>query len=248
MAQREWYLQTPVTSELKIIFQAALDRRTELLTRGLLQTELNQLRQELALMAARVEEDLGKARFILRSGDEVLINEVKESGKIVDALQHEVEDMALILIATQQPVARDLRELVSVFKITASLERIGDFGVHLVKAAKKLSRRPAFRAMDRIERMAEAGQEMLKSAFTAYLVQDVDVARQAAALDDKIDFEHKALTEEVLSLMKKKPELVKPAARLLKLSGYMERLGDHITAICECVIYMVEGRHENLNR
>jgi len=217
-------------------------------TRGLLQVELNQLRQELALMCARVEEDLGKAHSILRSADEWLIKEVKESGKVVDALQLKIEDMALVLIATQQPVARDLRELVTVFKITANLERIGDFGIHLVKAARKLSRRPAFRAMERIERMTAIGQEMLKSAFTAYLVQDVDVARQAAALDDKIDEEHKALTEEVLSLMKKRSELVKAATRLLKLSGYMERMGDHITAICEGVIYMVEGRHENLNR
>ena len=217
-------------------------------TRGLLQVELNQLRQELALMCARVEEDLGKAHSILRSADEWLIKEVKESGKVVDALQLKIEDMALVLIATQQPVARDLRELVTVFKITANLERIGDFGIHLVKAARKLSRRPAFRAMERIERMTAIGQEMLKSAFTAYLVQDVDVARQAAALDDKIDEEHKALTEEVLSLMKKRSELVKAATRLLKLSGYMERMGDHITAICEGVIYMLEGRHENLNR
>jgi len=218
------------------------------MARGMLQEELNQLRRELALMAARVEEDLGKAHSILRSGDEELIKEVKDSGKNVDALQLKIEDMALVLIATQQPVARDLRELVSVFKITASLERIGDFAVHLVKAAKKLSRRPAFRAMERIERMVQTGQEMLKSAFTAYLVQDVDVARQAASLDDKIDEEHKALTEEILSLMKKRSKLVKPAARLLKLSGYMERMGDHITAICESVIYMVEGQHEDLNR
>jgi len=219
-----------------------------MVTRSLLQVEMTKLRQELALMTARVEEDLGKAYSLLHSGDEELTQEVKESGKIVDALQLKIEDMALILIATQQPVARDLRELVSVFKITASLERIGDFGVHLVKAARKLSRHPAFREMERIERMVETGQEMLKSAFTAYLVQDVDAARQAASLDDIIDGEHKALTEEVLSLMKKRSKLVKPAARLLKLSGYMERMGDHITAICESVIYMVEGRHEDLNR
>jgi phosphate transport system protein len=190
--------------------------------RSLLQDELNQLRQELALMTARVEEDLGKAFSILRSGDENLVQEVKESGKIVDALQLKIEDMALILIATQQPVARDLRELVSIFKITASLERIGDFGVHLVKAARKLSRRPSFRAMERIERMVGIGQEMLKSAFTAYLVQDVDIARQAASLDDIIDNEHKTLAEEVLSLMKKRSELVKPAARHRRFQNFEE--------------------------
>jgi len=217
-------------------------------TRGSLHEELDKIRRELSLMSARVAEDLGKALTILRSGDEELVKEVKESGKAVDKLQIKIEDMALVLIATQQPVASDLREMITVFKITSNLERIGDLGIHLVKAAAKLSSRPAFRSMERIERMVETGQEMLKSAFNAYLAQDVNLARQAATLDDKIDNEHKALTEEVLSLMKGKPKLVKAAARLLKLSGYMERLGDHITNISEGVIYMIEGRHVELNR
>ena len=216
-------------------------------TRTMLHEEMNKLRRELTLMASRVEDDLGKALAILRSGGDELAKEVKESGKIVDALQLKIEDMALALIATQQPVARDLRELVTVFRITSSLERVGDYGIHLVKGAVKLSARPPFRSIERIERMAEAGQEMLKAAFSAYLAQDTDAARKAAALDDKIDSEHKALTGEVLSLMKEKPELVKAAARLLRLSGYMERLGDHITNICEGIIFMAEGRHEELN-
>jgi len=198
-------------------------------------------------MSSRVEEDLGKALAMLQTGNVELGKEVKESGKIVDALQLKIEDMALILIATQQPVARDLRELITVFKITANLERIGDHGIHLAKIAKKLADRPAFRSMERIERMAQTGQEMLRAAFSAYLAQDPDAAREVAAMDDKIDSEHKALTEEMLGLMKEKPKLVKAAARLLRLSGYMERLGDHITNICEGVIYMVRGRHEELN-
>ena len=216
-------------------------------TRGLLSDELNRIRRELTLMAARVEEDLGKALAYTREGNDELVKEVKESGKIVDALQLKIEDMALVLIATQQPKARDLREMIMIFKFTSNLERIGDFGIHLVKAAKKLSGRAPFRSMERIERMLETGQEMLKAALSAYLQQDADAARNAAALDDIIDGEHKELTEEVLKLMKKKSELVKAAARLLKLSSYMERLGDHITNICEGVIFMVEGSHEELN-
>jgi len=215
--------------------------------RGQLHDELNKIRRELTLMAARVEEDLGKALVMLRSGGDELASEVKESGKIVDALQLRIEDMALVLIATQQPVARDLRELITVFKITSNLERIGDHGIHLAKAAAKLSDRPPFRSCERIERMAETGQEMLKAAFSAYLNQDAEAARNAAALDDRIDEEHRALTEEVLKLMKKKPKLVKAAARLLKLSGFMERLGDHITNICEGIIFMTHGNHEELN-
>ena len=216
-------------------------------TRSLLSEELDKLRRELTLMATMVEEDIGKALAMLRSGDEELAKEVKESGKVIDALQLKIEDMALVFIATQQPVARDLRELVMVFKFTASLERVNDYGIHLVKVAKKLAGRPPFRSMERIERMAETGQQMLKSAFSAYLAQDPDAAREAAILDDIIDVEHKALVDEVLALMKEKPKLVKAASRVLRLSGYMERLGDHITNICEGIIYMVKGSHVKLN-
>ena len=215
--------------------------------RGMLYEEMNKLRYELMLMAARVQDDLGKALAVLRSGSADLAREVKDSEKLVDELRIKIEDMALVLIATQQPVARDLRELITVFKITANLERIGDHGIHLVKAAVKLSDRPSFRSISRIETMAETGQKMLKEAMSAYKNQDTQAARNAAALDEIIDSEHKAVTEETLALMKEKPKLVKAAARLLKLSGYMERLGDHITTICEGIIYMTEGRHEELN-
>jgi phosphate transport system protein len=102
--------------------------------------------------------------------------------------------------------------------------------------------------MERVERMAETGQEMLKEAFSAYIRKDNDAARKAAALDDRIDAEHKTLTEEVLAFIKENPKLVKASARLLRLSGNMERLGDHITNICEGIIFMTQGSHEDLNR
>jgi len=215
--------------------------------RVVLSEEMNRIRREIAIMAARVEEDLGKALAVLRSGGDELAQEIKESGRIVDNLQLKIEDMAMILIATQQPVASDLRELITVFKITANLERIGDYGIHLVKAALRLSKMPTFRSVERIERMVETAVLMLKEAVSAYLSQDPDAARKAASLDDQIDQEHRALTDEVLELIKKQPTSVKAAARLLRLSGYMERLGDHITNICEGIIYMIEGSHEELN-
>jgi len=212
-------------------------------SRSLLGEELGRLRSELTVMAARVEDDLQKAREMLRTGDEDLAKEVKESGKIVDDLQLKIEDMALVLIATQQPVARDLRELITLFKLTANLERINDYVIHLVKIVKKLSGRPPFQAMERIERMAETSQAMLKAAFSAYLSQDTEAARAAAALDDEIDIEHKALVDEVLTLMKENPKRIKSASRLVRLSGFMERLGDHITNMCEAIIFMVKGSH-----
>ena len=144
-------------------------------------------------------------------------------------------------------MARDLRELVTIFKISGNLERAGDHAVHLAKAAIKLSPEAPFRAAEHLERMAETGREMIRAAIAAYLSQDAEAARKAAALDDRIDGEHKQLTEEVLRLMKEHPELVKKAVRLINTSGFLERLGDHVTNICEGIIYMAEGRHEELN-
>jgi phosphate transport system protein len=199
-------------------------------------------------MAARVEEDLGKALSALRNNDAELAKEVRAGDAVVNAMQLKIEDEAAIVIATQQPVARDLRELVTIFKLTGNIERIGDHAVHLAKAAIKLSGEASFRPLEHIERMAETGKEMLRAAIGAFLSQDAEEARKAAALDDKIDAEHKTLTEEVLSLMKEHPELAKKAVRILNTSSHLERLGDHITNICEAIIYMTEGRHEELNQ
>lgn len=209
--------------------------------------EMNKIRHELTLMAAKAEENIGKALAMFRSGSDELGKEIRENSKSVDALQIKIEDMVLVLIATQQPVARDVRELVTIFKLASNIERIDDFAMHLAKAAVKLSSRPLFRSFDRIEKMAETGQEMFKEAFSAYLAMDNDAARRAAKMDDIIDQEHKILTDEVLSLIKEKPKLVKPASRILKLSGYMERMGDHITTICEGVLFITDSKHEELN-
>ena len=216
-------------------------------TRLVFLEELNRLRRDVLAMAARVEEDLEKTILALRNGDTALAREVEAADAVINALQLTIEDEAAVVIATQQPVARDLRELVTIFKLTGNLERIGDHAVHLARTVIKLAGESPFRSMERMERMAETGRGMIRAALSAYLNQDPQAARNAAAMDDAIDGEHRALTEEVLSLMKEDPGLVKKAARLLNTSGHLERLGDHVTNMCESIIYMIEGRHEELN-
>jgi phosphate transport system protein len=221
-------------------------------TRLIFLEELNRLRHDLLAMATRVEEDLGRALMALRGRDAGLANEVLAGDAVVNAMQLKIEDEAAMVIATQQPVARDLRELVTIFKLTGNIERVGDHAVHLAKAAIKLSKGEAadetsFHSLEHLERMAETGQEMLRAAISAFLAQDAEGARAAARLDNAIDAEHKTLTEEVLGLMKKNPGSIKKAVRVLTTSNQLERMGDHITNICEAVIYMTEGKHEELN-
>ena len=218
-------------------------------TRFFFSEELKRLRHDILSMAAKVEENLGKALAALRTNNKELAKEVRADDAEVDALQKKIEDDAAVIIATQQPVARDLRELVTIFKLTGNIERVGDHAVHLAKAAKKLAKSgdSPFKAQKYLEKMAETGQQMLRAAVSAFLQQDVKAAREAAAMDYLIDADHKALTEDVLKLMKKRPDLAKEAYQILQTSNQLERLGDHITNICEAVIYMIEGKHEDLN-
>ena len=211
------------------------------------QEELKQLRNYILEMATKVEEDLNKALIAFREGDVELAKEVKKDSGKIDIMQNIIEDETSIILATQQPVAGDLREMVTIFKLVNNLERIGDHAVHLAKTVKKLRGEPAFRSMLHIEKMAETGIEMLRVCIEAYMNHDIDAARKAAAMDDIIDSEHKALIDEVLHLMKKHSELVKKAHRLIITSNNLERLGDHVTNICEGIIYMIKGTHEELN-
>ena len=211
--------------------------------------ELSRLRQDILAMATKVEENLGKALTALKKRDSDLAKEVRANDSQIDAMQLRIEDDTAIVIATQQPVARDLREMVTIFKLTSNIERVGDHATHLARAAKKLSKSgdSPFRAQEHLEKMAETGQKMLRAAISSYMEQDSKAARKAASMDDKIDEEHKELTEKILKVMKKNPELIKSALQVLQTSNQLERLGDHITNICEAVIYMVEGKHEELN-
>ena len=220
-----------------------------MVSRTLFSEELNKLRHDILAMATKAEENIAKALTALRTCNVELAKEVRSDDAEVDALQLRIEDAAMIIIATQQPVARDLREMVMIFKLTCNIERVGDHAVHLARAARKLTKAGVsqFRAQVFLEKMAEIGQVMLRSAISAFLSQDSDAARAAAAMDRQIDAEHKSLTDDIIKVIKKNPDLVKSGLQILHTSNQLERLGDHITNICEAVVYMIEGKHEELN-
>lgn len=218
-----------------------------MLTRLLFNEALNRLHHDILTMGTLVEENIRKALEALRNADEILAEEVKAADAVVNAMQTKIDDQTAKLIATQQPVARDLRELVTIFKITDNLERIGDYAVHLAKTAKRLKADPYPRPLDRLERMAVHGSAMVHEAIQSYLNQDENQARSTALMDDGIDKDHKAFVSEVLALIGESPNRAKQATKLIATSNYLERLGDHVTNICEAVIFMTSGQHVELN-
>ncbi len=209
--------------------------------------ELNRLHHDILAMGSRVEEDLRKALLALKTGDLELVKEVRASDELVNALQMKIEDQAAMLIATQQPVAKDLRELVTIFKVTDNLERIGDHSVHLAKAAKRLSGSPYPRSLERLEKMAAVGIGMVHDGVESFLNHDEALARNVAARDDEIDAEHREFVREVLAYLSENPDKAEQATKLIATSSFLERLGDHVTNLCEAVVFMVTGAHTELN-
>ena len=167
---------------------------------------------------------------------------------MINALQLKIEDQAAVLIATQQPVARDLRELVTVFKVTDNLERAGDHAVHLAKAAIKLSGEPPFRQIDRL---GQDGRDRVRHdpRRRGRLPQPGRRGGQAGRgrWTTRSTPSTSRLSMRSSSSCARGPDQVERASRLLNSSGFLERLGDHMTNICEAVVFLVEGRHVELN-
>lgn len=205
------------------------------------------IHDDILQMGIRVEEDLRKALEAFRTQDTALAQEVKNDDPIVNDFQLRIEDRCARLMATQQPVAQDLRTLVSAIKIADELERIGDHAVHLAKAAIKLEGEPYIKPLKSIEKMAETGCVMVRAAIDAFLTLNQDKARATAAMDDEIDRLHKALVADLLEYLRERPEKAQQGTKIIQTSGFLERLGDHVTNICETVVYAVSGKHEELN-
>jgi len=119
--------------------------------------------------------------------------------------------------------------------------------VHLAKTAKRLSDDPYPRPLDRLERMAEIDVSMVHDAVVAFLERNEALAREVAARDDLVDAEHKAFVQEVLAYLTENPGKAQQATRLISTSSFLERLGDHVTNLCEAVVFMLTGEHTELN-
>jgi phosphate transport system protein len=209
--------------------------------------DLSSIHRDVLTMGTRVEEDLLKAVRALQTGDSELAGFVIADDSLVNALQIRIEDAAIMVIATRQPVARDLRELMAVMRLASDLERMGDYAVHLAKAAKRIRASDWPRQAEDLAMMGETGADMIRQSLSAFLERDVGKARACAVRDDLIDERYHRIIEESLAVMKAHPEKVETASRLMRASAFLERLGDHVTAVCELTIYLVEGFHEELN-
>jgi phosphate transport system protein len=204
--------------------------------------QLGQLRTSVLEMGGLVEEQVGQAVRALIQRDEALARAVIERDHTVNRFDVEIDDLSLKLLALRQPAARDLRLITTALKITTDLERVGDMATHIAERAVELVAEVPIKPYIDIPRMADVARDMLRRSLDAFVREDTELALDVCISDDMIDQLHEQLFRELLSYMVENPATVGRAMRLLFVSKYLERVGDHATNIAEMVIFMVKGR------
>ncbi len=202
---------------------------------------------KMSAMGAATSDALHKAMRAFSERDTEAAKKIKKADGAIDALQLEIDDLVATTMATQQPVAKDLRLLLCAIQMASDLERSADYAAHLAKATKHFVQEPQWRQTETLEKMTEIGAAMISGTIESFTHRDTTRARQVALMDDEIDHLHKGLIKEMVALLATRPEDAEKVAKFIQVSGYLERLGDHMTNACESILYMVEGIHAELN-
>ena len=215
--------------------------------REALDREEQLIRDAVLRMGALVEAAIRQASRALTSHDTELALDVINGDAIINEAQRGVSRLIAVTIATQQPVARDLRYLLTLDHVTYELERIGDHASSLAKQALKLAPEPPLVGYVNLPEMAERGALLVHGVLRALVDADAAQARQVAVDDDEIDRLYHATFDQVVELMRSDPANVERGTRIIIASHYLERIGDRATNIAEDVVYLVTGDVEDLN-
>ncbi len=218
-------------------------------TRQSFHEELGALEQELLHMGTLTGTMLGQAVEAVQQSDALLAEAVLRQDDAVDEMDRKIEAQCIRLLALQQPMARDLRQIESALKVITDLERIGDHAVDIAKIARKLTQEFYLKAplLD-IGPLAETARTMLHQSLESLVRHDLALAVHVCDNDDQADDAFKALRDELLDMTQNQPSLVFPASYMLLAVVYLERIADHATNIAERVYYIETGDRKPLGR
>jgi len=204
--------------------------------------QLEELRRNIILMGGEVERQIHRAIEALIEVDPEKARAVIAADRDIDRMEMKVEDLAVQLLALQQPVAVDLRFLIAALKINNDLERIGDHAVNIAEGAERLAGQKPFKPFIDIPYMAEVAETMLKQSLDAFVNRDAALAKQVLKKDDILDEKNVSIIRELLTYMAEYPTLITYCIELISISKNLERVGDLATNICEDTIFIAEAR------
>ena len=208
---------------------------------------LDAVKDDVLRLGAKVEDALERAGRSLVERDTELADEVRWGDADVNELQRQINTEITTLIATQGPVARDVRELLALYHASAELERMGDYAVSIAKLAQQLAAEPETPILKQIPQMEQICREQLRAAMRSLVDISEDEARGVAARDDEIDHLYSSVYEEAMQLLSVAPERARQTTHMLFAAHHLERLGDRVTNIGEDVVYLATGQVEDLN-
>ena len=206
------------------------------------QEELAQLKERLLVMGGLAEERVRASIEAILERDVELVDRVVAGDEPINQLHIELDDRCFKLLALHQPVAADLRIIVSAVKINTDLERVGDLAVNIGEAVRRYLTHPPVKKLIDIPRMAEIAQRMLRDALDAFVRRDMELAIAVLNEDDKLDGLKTQIFRELLTYMLQDPTTIEPGLDLILISRHLERIGDHATNVAEDVIFMVSAK------
>ena len=204
--------------------------------------DLERIESMVTQMGGMVEAEISDSVTALVARDAELAQKVRDGDKDVDALESDIDEAVVRILALRQPKAQDLRSVVAVIKIAANLERIGDYAKNIAKRSTVLDDfRDIGTSADVIKRMGALDQEMLKDALDAHVNRDIVLADDVRFRDEQVDQMHNSLFRELLTYMMEDPRKITACMHLLFIAKNIERMGDHVTGIGEQIHYVISG-------
>lgn len=217
------------------------------MTRNLLEKRMQLLTSELAEMGSLVEKQLYNSIEAFKNKDMVLAKKVIENDDKVDELNKKIEEQCLKFMAMESPVATDLRKIFTTSKIVTDLERMADYAVDICKIAQRVELDILGEECEPVWQMVDILRKMIKRSLEAFITGNVKEAYEICKMDDEVDILYRGLFNDILKKMAKNETIINKGAQILFASKYLERVGDHVTNICEWIIFSSKGDYVDLN-
>ncbi len=215
--------------------------------RETLDEQLNSLQKDLLAMGDLVDRAIERSIQALANRDLALAERIIQEDEAINQAQRDLDEKCLVLLATQQPLASDLRAIIAVSNIATELERIGDYAKGIAKITILMGDQPLLKPLIDVPRMAEKGRQLLRQQLEAFVNRDVEAARRLAAEDDIVDGLYDQVYRELMFFMMQDPKTIGRATHLLWVAHNLERIADRTTNIGERVVFLVTGQVEELN-
>ncbi len=218
------------------------------MSRHAFEEQLDVLHRKLMSMGTLVEEAIHKSIKSLVERDVHLAEQVIAADPVINELEQEIQSECFRLIALQQPVGSDLRRLGTMLKLVTDLERMGDHAVSISKTTRRLMAEPYVKPLIDIPLMADHVKAMVRDCLNAYIARNKEAAEEIAARDDIVDKLFATIFRDLIEVMTKNGNAISQGTHLLLVAQYLERIADHVTIICEWIIYMSTGKMTDLNK